>query len=80
MLTKFQYEEFRKQGYVVVPNFVSDSLVEQARKRFEPLFRGEFETGIQPMNGTGSMARAIRVSPAKSATAGKQTVQSPALC
>jgi len=48
MLDKIHYEEFRKQGYVVVPNFVSISLVEQARKRFEPLFRGEFETGIQP--------------------------------
>jgi len=48
MLDKFHYDQFRQQGYVVVPNFVTYSLVEQARERFDPLFRGEFETGIQP--------------------------------
>ena len=48
MLNQAHYDMFRQQGYVVVPNFVSISLVEQARERFEGLFRGEFETGIQP--------------------------------
>ena len=48
MLDKFHYEMFWQQGYVVVPNFVSPFLVEEAGKRFDPLFRGEFETGIRP--------------------------------
>ena len=48
MLENYHNDMFWQQGYVVVPNFVTDSLVEQARQRFDPLFRGEFETGIQP--------------------------------
>ena len=44
---------FWQQGYVVIPNFVSPFLVEQARKRFDLLFRGEFETGIQPDEWNG---------------------------
>ena len=51
MLDKFHCEMFWQQGYVVVPNFVSPFLVEEAGKRFDPLFRGEFETGIQPYEG-----------------------------
>jgi hypothetical protein len=48
MLEKYHYTSFRQDGFVVVPNFVSMSLVEEVRDRFDPLFRGEFETGIQP--------------------------------
>jgi len=80
MLTKFQYEEFRKQGYVVVPNFVSDSLVEQARKRFEPLFRGEFETGIQPDEWNWQHGKSDPSFTRQICNGWKATVQSPALC
>ena len=41
-------ESFHRDGYVIVPNFNTIKNVEAARSRFEKLFRGEFETGIQP--------------------------------
>jgi ectoine hydroxylase-related dioxygenase (phytanoyl-CoA dioxygenase family) len=39
---------FHDQGFVVVEGFCPADLVQSARARFAPLFRGEFETGLQP--------------------------------
>ena len=43
-----QIEDFRRDGYLVVERVLDGAQVEALRDRFEPLFRGEFETGIFP--------------------------------
>ena len=48
MLSESQQNFFDENGYVIVENFVPSDLVSAAKTRFEPLFRGEFGTGIQP--------------------------------
>lgn len=48
MLSSAQYEQFESDGFVVVENFVDQPSVKALRSRFEKLFRGEFETGLQP--------------------------------
>lgn len=40
--------QFEKDGFVIVPDFLDAEFVAAARSRFEKLFAGEFETGIQP--------------------------------
>ncbi len=47
-LTDNQLDDFNRDGFVVVPSVLNQSVIEQARSRFEKLFNGEFETGIQP--------------------------------
>lgn len=47
-LTSAQIEQFRADGFVLLERLLSDEEVALARSRFEPLFRGEFETGLQP--------------------------------
>lgn len=48
MLSNPHQRRFENGGFVIVREFVPMALVEFAIERFEPLFRGEFETGIQP--------------------------------
>ncbi len=48
MFTPHQLTAFHRKGYLIVSGFVPKPLVAAARARFEPLFRGEFETGLQP--------------------------------
>ena len=43
-----QLTTFRKDGFVVIPSVLTDTEVVNARSRFEPLFSGDFETGVQP--------------------------------
>ena len=44
-----QLESFRRDGFVVVEQgFVDDGTVEELRARFEPLFAGDYATGIRP--------------------------------
>ena len=43
-----QLTTFRKDGFVVIPSVLTDTEVANARSRFEPLFSGDFETGVQP--------------------------------
>jgi len=47
-LSAQQRETFEENGFVVVPNVLSDTALKSIRARFQPLFGGEFETGIQP--------------------------------
>jgi len=47
-LTQAQREKFKADGFIVVESVLNDKQIDAARARFEPLFRGEFETGIQP--------------------------------
>jgi hypothetical protein len=47
-ITPGQLEQFRADGFLILERFLSAQEVELARSRFEPLFRGEFETGLYP--------------------------------
>ena len=47
-LSQAQIEQFRENGFLFVEGFVELPLVEQAGARFEALFGGAFETGLQP--------------------------------
>ena len=43
-----QLRIFERDGFVVIEDVLEDNEIKEARARFEPLFRGEFETGIEP--------------------------------
>ena len=47
-LTEDQINRFSEDGFVVVENWLDAKTVEFARERFQPLFSGQFELGIQP--------------------------------
>lgn len=47
-ITGEQARRFDDDGFIIVPRIVDESTAMTARGRFEPLFRGEFETGMQP--------------------------------
>jgi ectoine hydroxylase-related dioxygenase (phytanoyl-CoA dioxygenase family) len=47
-LTPAQIERFKADGFLILDRFLSAEEVTLARARFEPLFRGEFETGLYP--------------------------------
>src|SRR5215472_10596273 len=46
--TDGQREQFAQDGFVVVDELIDAATVERLRGRFEPLFAGEYETGIRP--------------------------------
>jgi ectoine hydroxylase-related dioxygenase (phytanoyl-CoA dioxygenase family) len=48
ILSQADFQAFAEDGFVVVENVLTESKVDAARDRFEPLFSGTFETGIQP--------------------------------
>ena len=48
MLCENQISQFHENGYLIVAGFNAVDLVHEARSRFELLFGGEFETGLQP--------------------------------
>lgn len=47
-LTKAKAEQFHTDGFAIFERLVEPAAVERARARFEPMFKGEFETGIRP--------------------------------
>ena len=47
-LTDRQRASFAEDGFVVVPRIIPPATAARLRERFAPLFRGEFETGLQP--------------------------------
>jgi ectoine hydroxylase-related dioxygenase (phytanoyl-CoA dioxygenase family) len=47
--TAAQLEAFRRDGFLIIDEgFIDDGVIEALRDRFEPLFAGEYETGIRP--------------------------------
>ncbi len=52
-----QIETFRRDGFLIVENVLSQADVERARARFEPLFSGRFETGLMPDEWNWRMGR-----------------------
>ena len=47
-ITPEHIERFRADGFLVLEGLLSTREIEQARARLEPMFRGEFETGLYP--------------------------------
>jgi len=47
-LTPAQIEQFDRDGFLIVENFLTSDFAQQLAERIERLFHGEFETGIYP--------------------------------
>jgi len=47
-LTESQIAQFHQDGFVILENLLDDELVNRLVDRVEPLFSGEFETGVYP--------------------------------
>lgn len=47
-LTPTQTAKFHEDGFLIVENFFDQQLAQRVADRFDPLFHGEFETGLQP--------------------------------
>ncbi|MBW4695780.1 MAG: phytanoyl-CoA dioxygenase family protein [Lyngbya sp. HA4199-MV5] len=47
-LTQAQLHQFHEDGFLIVENLLEEALVDRLVKRVEPLFSGEFETGVYP--------------------------------
>ena len=47
-LTNEQIAQFHEDGFLVIENLLNEELVSRLIDRFEPLFSGEFETGVYP--------------------------------
>ncbi|MEM6425775.1 MAG: phytanoyl-CoA dioxygenase family protein [Cyanobacteria bacterium P01_D01_bin.128] len=47
-LTERQRQQFQADGFLILENLIDMALVQRLRDRIQPLFCGEFETGIYP--------------------------------
>jgi len=47
-LTDIQRSSFNRNGFVIIEDLLDPETVIRARERFEPLFAGEFDLGIEP--------------------------------
>jgi ectoine hydroxylase-related dioxygenase (phytanoyl-CoA dioxygenase family) len=47
-LTLGQVETFRRDGFLIVPRLIDPAEADRVAARYEAMFRGEFETGIEP--------------------------------
>jgi ectoine hydroxylase-related dioxygenase (phytanoyl-CoA dioxygenase family) len=47
-LTEEHKRRFEADGFLILEKFIDSETVERLRARFEPLFKGEFETGLYP--------------------------------
>ena len=41
-------EDFKQNGYLILDEFIDLKYLDKLRERIEPLFQGDFETGIEP--------------------------------
>lgn len=48
ILTTEQVQSFHEDGFLIVKNLLSEEIVNRLVERIEPLFAGEFETGVYP--------------------------------
>ncbi len=48
VLSEADRSAFQRDGFVIVANVLDEDEIHAARARFDPLFSGEFETGLQP--------------------------------
>lgn len=47
-ITPEQIAQYQRDGFLIIENLIEPALVERLRDRIEPLFHGQFETGIYP--------------------------------
>jgi phytanoyl-CoA hydroxylase len=47
-ITQTQIEQFYQDGFLIVENLIDADLAERVADRVDPLFAGEFETGVYP--------------------------------
>ena len=48
LLTEDHKRRFEADGFLILDKFLDAETVERLRARIEPLFKGEFETGLYP--------------------------------
>ena len=41
-------DKFNRDGFIILEEFIEKEFIENLKSRFEPLFKGKFETGIEP--------------------------------
>ena len=41
-------EEFNENGFLILDQFIDLDWIDKLKSKFEPLFKGEFESGIEP--------------------------------
>ena len=56
-LTQQDFDCFNRDGFVTVANVLDHAAIAKARERFEPLFSGNFETGLYPDEWNWRMGR-----------------------
>ena len=47
-LNQNQINQFNENGFLIIDKFIDLDFIDKLKSRFEPLFKGEFETGIEP--------------------------------
>ena len=47
-LSDSQIKQFQEDGFLILENFLPEAFAEQLASRMDPLFHGEFETGLYP--------------------------------
>ncbi|MCU0536070.1 MAG: hypothetical protein MUD14_19450, partial [Hydrococcus sp. Prado102] len=47
-LTEAQIQQFQEDGFLILENFLPLDLTQRIVERINPLFHGEFETGLYP--------------------------------
>ena len=47
-LTRHSLEDFNQNGFLILDEFIELRFLDKLKDRIEPLFKGEFETGIEP--------------------------------
>ena len=47
-LTRNSLEDFNQNGFLILDEFIELQFLDKLKDRIEPLFKGEFETGIEP--------------------------------
>jgi len=48
LVNDVEIRKFNEDGFVILPNIISDVQARELAARFDPLFKGEFKTGLQP--------------------------------
>lgn len=72
-------DRYNEDGFLIVDKLVEPDGVNRIVARYEPLFRGKFETGVAPTRSTGRKSAIPLKTPARYATAGRPTGRSPGI-
>ena len=42
------FDNFNRDGFIILEKFIERDFIQKIKERFKPLFKGKFETGIEP--------------------------------